>query len=98
MTFTIGALERTRQPSAGSAPGQPGLVVHLRRDDTLSLDVRRVAVVVHSRRGTFLVTQEGDLEDHVLTPGEELASRRGGRVAVWALEEGDVALRRVGAR
>jgi hypothetical protein len=97
MTFTIGSLEATAPSPAGRAGSRPGLVVHLRRDDTLSLDTRRAAVVVRCSRGTVLVTQEGDLQDHVLTPGDELQSGRGGRVAVWALEEGDVAVRRAGA-
>lgn len=94
MTYTIGALE-AMVPAAGRTSGA-GLVVHLRRDDTLSLDTRRDAVFVRCRRGTVLVTQEGDLEDHVLEPGDELTSARGGRLAVWALAEGDVTVRRVG--
>jgi hypothetical protein len=41
-------------------------------------------VVVRVERGTVLVTQEGDLDDHVLEPGDELVLSCSGRAVAWA--------------
>jgi hypothetical protein len=55
----------------------------LPRDATLRLG--RGGIVVRADRGTVLVTQAGDLDDHVLEPGDELHVPRGGLVVAWAL-------------
>ncbi len=44
-------------------------------------------VVVRIERGTVLVTQEGDLDDHVLELGDELVLSRSGRAVAWALTD-----------
>ena len=41
--------------------------------------------LVRVERGLVLVTREGDPEDHVLSPGMELALPRRGRTVAWAL-------------
>ena len=38
-------------------------------------------------RGTVLVTQEGDLDDHVLERGDELVLSRSGLAVAWAFTE-----------
>jgi hypothetical protein len=42
------------------------------------------AIVVRVERGTVLVTQEGDLDDHVLERGDELVLSRPGLAVAWA--------------
>ena len=48
----------------------------LAENQTMRLPRRRVATVVRVERGTVLVTQQGDYEDHVLEQGDELVVRR----------------------
>ncbi len=43
--------------------------------------------VVRVERGTVLVTQEGDLDDHVLEPGDELLLSRPGLAVAWAFTD-----------
>ncbi len=45
------------------------------------------SVVVRVERGTVLVTQEGDLDDHVLELGDELVLSRSGRAVAWAFTD-----------
>lgn len=45
------------------------------------------SAVVHVERGTVLVTQEDDPEDHVLEAGEELVLRHRGLAVAWAFTE-----------
>ena len=65
----------------------------LHDNGTIRLQPRAQGLRLRAERGTFLVTQEGDPEDHVLSPAQEL----------WLLEayferppDGDL-LRRYGA-
>ena len=44
-------------------------------------------VVVRIERGTVLVTQEGDLDDHVLEVGDELVLPGTGRAVAWAFTD-----------
>ncbi len=70
----------------------PTIVTPLRDNDTLRLLPRRDGLVLTSRAGTFLVTQERDPVDHVLEPGGELRTARRGVVVVWALSDGTIAV------
>jgi hypothetical protein len=54
-------------------------------DATLRVRPGRHGVTLRAQCGLVLVTQEGDREDHVLAPGEELRLPPGGLVAAWAL-------------
>lgn len=45
-------------------------------------------LVLTCRTGTFLVTQEGDPEDHVLEAGGSFRTRNPGLVVAWALRAG----------
>jgi Protein of unknown function (DUF2917) len=56
----------------------------LERDATLRLHARD-GISIRALRGTLLVTREGDAEDHVLEPGEELNVTGRGLVVAWAL-------------
>ena len=57
----------------------------LPRDSTLRVHPGRNGVVLRADAGLLHVTQSGDLEDHVLEPGEELRLPRGGLVVAFAL-------------
>jgi hypothetical protein len=67
-------------------------VLDLRNDDTLRLP-QGVAATVRVERGTVLVTQAGDPEDHVLEPGAELHLPAGGVAVAWALADARIAVR-----
>jgi hypothetical protein len=54
---------------------------------------RGVAVVVRVDRGTVLVTRQGDLQDHVLEPGDELRLPRGGLAVAWAFTDATISVR-----
>lgn len=54
---------------------------------------RGIALVVRVERGTVLVTRQGDLEDHVLEPGDELVLPRGGLAVAWAFTEATISVR-----
>ena len=68
----------------GPAPSAVRERWELAENQTMTLPRRRVATAVRVERGTVLVTQEGDLEDHVLERGDELVIRRAGVVVAWA--------------
>lgn len=70
----------------------PTIVTPLRDNATLRLIPRRGGVVLTSREGTFLVTQERDPHDHVLEPGGEFRTADRGVVVVWALSDGAIAV------
>lgn len=53
----------------------------------------RGGLVLTSRSGIFLVTQEGDPADHVLVRGETFRAAPRGRVAAWALAPGVLEVR-----
>ncbi len=46
-----------------------------------------IGIVVRVECGTVLVTQEGDLDDHVLERGDELVLSRPGLAVAWAFTE-----------
>jgi nitrogen-specific signal transduction histidine kinase len=64
----------------------------LDRDEVMTLPRRRAATVVQVHRGTVLVTQEGDRDDHILEAGDELVVRRRGRAVAWAFTEATISL------
>jgi hypothetical protein len=59
--------------------------VALAQDETLRLPRGRSGIRARVERGTVLVTQAGDLEDHVLEPGDEVWLPAGGLAVAWAL-------------
>jgi hypothetical protein len=65
----------------------------LERDATLRLRPGREGLVVRATAGTVLVTQKGDLEDHVLERGAELRVRGDGLVVAWALTPAALSVR-----
>lgn len=54
---------------------------------TMRLPLGRRAAIVRVARGTVLVTQEGDLDDHVLEAGDELALSGRGLAVAWAFTD-----------
>ncbi len=58
----------------------------LPKDATFHLRPGRDGVLLRVDHGLLLVTQEGDLDDHVVEGGAELRLPAGGMVAAWALE------------
>ncbi len=68
-------------------------VWELARDATVRLPRGRNGIVARVERGTLLVTQAGDPEDHVLGPGDELRLPRGGLAVAWALTPSVLAVR-----
>jgi hypothetical protein len=66
----------------------------LAENATMRLPGGRFATVVRIERGTVLVTQEGDLEDHVLEAGDELVLPPGGLAVAWAFTGASISLRR----
>ncbi len=69
-------------------------VVTLASWKAFPIDVRRGRTVeVRVLSGEFLVTFEGDVEDHVLAGGESILVRGRGRLVVAALRPGRVAFR-----
>lgn len=69
-----------------------GGTVTLARDETLRLPRGRSGVRVRVDRGTVLVTQAGDPEDHVLGPRDELWLPAGGLAVAWALTPAAIAV------
>ena len=63
----------------------------LERDATLRLHAGD-GVAIRALRGTVLVTREGDLDDHVLEPGDELRVSGRGLVVAWALAPSSLAI------
>ena len=49
-------------------------------------------VRITCRSGLFWITQEGDIRDHVLAPGQVLRISSGGLTVVSALREGEISL------
>lgn len=65
--------------------GEAGGTFELARDATLRVRPGRHGLTLRARRGTVLVTQAGDPDDHVLAPGDALWLPHGGAVVIWAL-------------
>lgn len=69
----------------------------LPEDATLRLPPGKNGVIVRVVRGSVLVTQQGDPEDHVLGPGEELRLAHTGLAVAWALSAAALVVREGGA-
>lgn len=66
-------------------------VLSLAAGEVVTLDDAR-GVRIHARTGSVWVTEEANLRDHVLGPGETLVVSRGGRTLIQALQAAWVAL------
>jgi hypothetical protein len=70
-----------------------GGIWELAENATMRLPGGRFAVIVRAERGTLLITQEGDPEDHVLESGDEIVLPVGGLAVAWALAEAAISVR-----
>jgi hypothetical protein len=77
-----------------SRSGRADGTYELERDTTMRLDGARGGLALRLERGCVLVTLEGDPEDHVLHPGEELRLRGRGLAVAWALSPSTLAISR----
>ncbi len=69
-------------------PGSTARAHRLARDGTLAFRPGRAGLTLTCESGVFLVTQEGDPEDHVLGAGDAFRTRTPGRVVAWAFQAG----------
>ncbi|WP_242344655.1 DUF2917 domain-containing protein [Anaeromyxobacter terrae] len=75
-----------------------GVARKLDEDAAMRLWRGGAATVVRVERGTVLVTQEGDLDDHVLEPGDELVLDGEGLAVAWAFTEAVISVREAAQR
>jgi hypothetical protein len=71
--------------------GRRSWTLAMERNATLRLPPRAGGQWLRVDRGQVMVTLEGDAEDHVLGPGEELVLTGRGLAVAWALEASRVA-------
>ena len=81
-------LSRARPAPAAAEEGR----FALRRDATLRLRPPAGGLVLAALSGTLVVTQQGDRDDHVLTPGATLRVARRGLVVAWALSDASLSV------
>jgi hypothetical protein len=79
-TSALATMTRTWQGLVGCWSRELG------RDATLRLPRRHGGQWLRVEQGQVVVTLEGDLEDHVLGPGEELVLSGEKLAVAWALE------------
>ena len=60
----------------------------LHQDATLAFRPGRAGLVLRCQSGMFLVTQQGDPDDHVLGSGDAFRTASRGRVVAWAFQAG----------
>lgn len=77
-----------------SAISSIGRVWELAENSTMRLPRGRSATIVRVERGTVLVTQEGDLEDHALEPGDEVVLAGRGLAVAWAFTRAAISVRK----
>jgi hypothetical protein len=65
----------------------------LAENETMRLPRGPFPTAIRIERGTVLITQEGDLDDHVLEPGDEIVIPVGGLAVAWAFTEAVIASR-----
>lgn len=73
--------------------GAGSVTYRLRENGTVRFHPGRKGLALRASGGTFLVTQEGDLADHVLESDAEFRTRRRGLVVAWALADGALGVR-----
>jgi hypothetical protein len=76
-----------------SPTGNDAQVWELGKDATVRLPRWRKGLVARVERGTLIVTQAGDPEDHVLAAGDEVRLPPGGLAVAWALTPSLLAVR-----
>ena len=76
-----------------SPTGNGAQVWELGKDATVRLPRWRKGLVARVERGTLIVTQAGDPEDHVLAAGDEVRLPPGGLAVAWALTPSLLAVR-----
>jgi ferric-dicitrate binding protein FerR (iron transport regulator) len=81
----------TRPKITGGNGTEQGWV--LAENVAIPLSRGRLAKVVRVERGTVVVTQEGDLVDHVLQPGDELRLDVRGLAVAWAFTPAAISVR-----
>jgi Protein of unknown function (DUF2917) len=81
-------MARTSKTTSGIAP----VALDLAENEAMRVS-RSAPVVLRVERGTVLVTQRGDYEDHVLEPGDEIFLPRGGLAVAWAFTEATISVR-----
>jgi len=67
-------------------------ILALERGEVLTLDDAR-GVRIHARLGTLWVTEEGDVKDHIVGPGDVRVVASAGRTVVQALARSWVSIR-----
>ncbi len=86
-------MERQMVKTIETTTTSAGSTWDLDENDAVVIPCGRRGSVVRVHRGTVLVTQQGDREDHVLEPGDELPLRRRGRAVAWAFTAATLSLR-----
>ncbi|HEY6006662.1 MAG TPA: DUF2917 domain-containing protein [Anaeromyxobacter sp.] len=77
----------------GTSFGTAPVAWELAENAAMRVSRRGAAVVVRVDRGTVLVTRQGDLQDHVLEPGDEIRLPRGGLAVAWAFTDATISVR-----
>jgi hypothetical protein len=80
---------RTRTATIPSTGGR----WELAENATMRLPRGRRGTCVRVERGTVLVTQQGDLEDHVLETGDEIVLPVRGLAVAWAFTDAAISAR-----
>jgi DUF2917 family protein len=97
--ITIAAGERRGRRKSNMAtanrtnPSSAPVAWKLAENAAMRVSRHGVAVVVRVDRGTVLVTRQGDVQDHVLEPGDELRVPRGGLAVAWAFTDATISVR-----
>jgi hypothetical protein len=68
------------------------MIVELNEAKVWSSEVARGGLEIRVLTGTVWVTQEGDLEDHVVAAGGSFVADRSGRLGIQAFAHADVAV------
>ena len=67
-------------------------VIALERGEVVTLD-EAAGKRILARLGTIWVTEEDDVDDHILGPGETLTVKHGGRTVIQALKPAWISIR-----
>jgi hypothetical protein len=83
---------QTRTNTHGVPPADEAWV--LPENAVMPLPRGRSAKVVRVESGTVMITQEGDLEDHVLVSGDEIRLHAHGLAVAWAFTKAALSVRK----